>query len=134
VKSKLDKLKRIERLQKRMHELSRWKLTHMANERERLTQAHSEMINALGEGLLSFGGAASAATLRIRSIEVEMKAAEAAEKAQANHAFEQGMRSRAAERAVKSTSDKHESEVHNKNLAELIEQSLSARFPGSGKP
>jgi len=134
VKSKLDKLKRIERLQKRMHDLARWKLTHMAHEREQLAQAHSEMIAALGEGLLSFGGAASAATRRIRAIEVEMKSAEAAETAQARHALEQGLRSRAAERAVQSTSAQHQSEVQNKNLAELIEQSLQTRFPGSGKP
>ena len=134
MKSKLEKLKRIERLQKRMHDLSRWKLTHMAHERAQLAQAHTEMIAALGEGLLSFGGAASAATRRIRAIEVQMMATEAAEMAQARHTLEQGLRSRAAERAVQSTSAKHETEVQNKNLAELIEQSLQASFPGSGKP
>jgi hypothetical protein len=133
VKAKLDKLKRIERLQKRMHDLSRWKLTHMAHEREKLTQAHSEMITALGEGLLSFGGAASAATRRIRAIEVEMKAAEAAEVTQARDALEKGLRSRAAERAVDSTAAKYRNELQNKSLAELIEQSLHARTPGSGK-
>ncbi len=117
-----------------MHELSQWKLTHIAHERGILAQAHSEMISALGEGLLSFGGAASAATRRIRAIEVAMKAAEAAEAAQARHALEQGMRSLAAERAVQSTSAKHQSELENKALAELIEQSLSKRFTGSGKP
>jgi len=134
VKSKLDKMKRIERLQKRMHELSRWKLTNMAHEREQLAQAHSEMIAALGEGLLAFGGAASAATRRIRSIETAMKAAEAAETAQARHALEQGLRSRAAERAVQSVAAKHQSEMQNKDLAELIERSLNTPFPGSGKP
>jgi membrane-associated HD superfamily phosphohydrolase len=133
VKSKLDKLKRIERLQKRMHDLSVWKLTHMAHEREKLAQAHSEMITALGDGLLSFGGAASAATRRIRAIEVEMKDAEAAETAQARDALEQGLRSRAAERAVQSTSARHRSEARNKSLAELIEQSLQASLSGSRK-
>jgi len=134
VKSKLDKLKRIERLQKRMHELSVWKLTHMAQEREKLTRTHSEMVTALGEGLLCFGGAASAATRRIRTIEVAMTAAQAAETEQARHALEQGMRSRAAERAVQSTAIKHRSELQNKSLAELIDQSLQTSLSGSHKP
>ncbi len=134
MKSKLDKLKRIEHLQKTMHDLSQWKLTHMSHEREKLAQAHSEMITALGAGLLSFGGAASAATRRIRAIEVEMAAAQAAETAQARHALEQGMRSRAAERAVQTTSVKYRSEVENKSLAELIEQSIQAKLSASRKP
>ena len=134
MKSKLDKLKRIERLQKRMHELSVWKLTHMAQEREKLTRTHSEMVTALGEGLLCFGGAASAATRRIRTIEVAMTAAQAAETEQARHALEQGMRSRAAERAVQSTANNHRSELQNKSLAELIDQSLQTSLSGSHKP
>ncbi len=125
MKSKLEKLRRIERLQKRMHELSRWKLTRMTNEQERLDQARAEMIAALGEGLLSFGGAASAATRRIRALEIEISA-EAARMAQARHALEQGLRSRAAERAVQTTSAERETELRKRSLAELIEQSIQS--------
>ena len=134
MKNKLDKLKRIERLQRRMHDLSSWKLTHMTREREKLGQAHGEMITALGEGLLSFGGAAAAATRRIRAIEVEMTAADAAQAEQARHTLEQGLRYRAAERAVESISVKHRSDIQNKSLAELIEQSLQRPPSGTRKP
>ena len=117
-----------------MHDLSLWKLTHMTNEREKLAQAHVEMIAALGEGLLAFGGGASAATRRIRAIEVEISAAEAARATQARHALEQGLRSRAAERAVETTSAKRQTQLQNSSLAELIEQSIQASSSASRKP
>ena len=60
------------------------------------------MIDALGAGLLSFGGAAAAATRRIRAIEVEMATARNVYDSQAKHAKDHGVRSRLAERAVES--------------------------------
>ena len=132
--SRIEKLKRIERLQKRLHDLSVWKLTHLAEERDKLTVAHAQMIQALGEGLLSFGGAASAATRRIRSIEIEMSAAEAAHAAQAKRALENGARSKLAERVVERAEEDGRREMEKKTLAELIEWSLQASISGSRKP
>ena len=129
MKKKLEKLKRIESLQKRIHELSTWKLSKLAARKEQLDVAHIEMIAALGEGLLSFGGAASAATRRIRALEVEKQEANVAHEAGQRQSFELGMRARAAERAVKATAAEARADADKKSLETLIEQSL--RVDGS---
>jgi hypothetical protein len=134
VTSHIEKLKRIERLQKRLHDLSVWKLTHLAEERDKLSVAHADMIRALGEGLLSFGAAASAGTRRIRSIEMEINAARAAHAAQAKRALENGARSKLAEKVVERAEDDNRRDVEKKTLAELIEWSLQASISGSRKP
>lgn len=134
VTTRVEKLKRIERLQKRLHDLSVWKLTHLAEERDKLTVAHAQMIQALGEGLLSFGGAASAATRRIRSIEIEINAAKAAHAAQAKHAFENGARSKLAEKVVDRAEGEARREMEKKTLVEQIEWSLQTPISGSHKP
>jgi hypothetical protein len=126
LKRKLERLKRIERLQKRIHELSTWKLSKLAARKEQLDIAHVEMIAALGEGLLSFGGAASAATRRIRALEVEKQEANDAHEAEQRQSFELGMRARAAGRAVQATAAEARAEADKKSLETLIEQSLRA--------
>jgi RNase P/RNase MRP subunit p29 len=130
LKSKLEKMKRIERLQKRIHELSTWQAHRLALKREELLGTHAEMVAALSDGLLSFGGAAVAATRRIRAIEVEARDAKAAHEAQSRTAFEQGMRARAAGRALQSTTAQARAEAQKKSLEELIEQS-QRQTPGS---
>ena len=134
MKARLEKLKRIERLQKQLHDLSRWKLTHLAEQRERLATAHIEMIQALGEGLLSFGGAAAAATRRIRSLELEISAAEVEHAAQVKQTFAQGARSKMAEHVVERAEEAHRREVDKRSLNELIEQSVQRSQQGSHKP
>lgn len=129
MRKRLEKLKRIERLQKHIHELSTWKVARLAAKRTQLADAHLEMIVALGDGLLSFGGAASAATRRIRAIEVETGEISAAHDAQVLQSQEFGMRAHAAKRAVQSTDAKVRAEADKKSLETLIEQSL--RSPGS---
>lgn len=134
MKSRLDKLKRIERLQKQLHDLSVWKLSNLAEQRDKLAVAHVEMIQALGEGLLAFGGAAAAATRRIRSLEVEMTETNAAHAAQAKQAFAQGARSKLAEQVVGRARAEYRRETEKKSLAELIEQSVQSSVTGSRKP
>jgi len=134
MKSRLEKLKRIERLQKQLHDLSRWKLTHLAEQREKLATTHVEMIKALGEGLLSFGGAASAATRRIRSLELEMSATEAEHAAQAKQTFAQGARSKMAEHVVERAEAVYQREAEKRTLNELIEQSVQRSHTGPHKP
>ena len=134
MKSKVDKLKRIEKLQKRMHDLSRWRLATLARERDALATAHSQMLEALGEGLMSFGGAAAAGTRRIRSLELEMVRADLTYETQAKETFDRAVRSKTAERALDSARTEHRHELEKKSLSELIEWSLQSRDSGSHKP
>jgi len=133
VKTRLEKVKSIERLQKRLHELALWKANHTAARRDRLAAAHVEMIAALGEGLLTFGAAAAAATRRIRSLELEISAAETAHAAQVATARERGARSKIAERFVERTRAEARQEEEKKSLTELIERSLQRPDSGSHK-
>lgn len=129
----MEKLKRIERLQKQLHDLSVWKLTKLGEQRDKLNAAHVEMVRALGDGLLAFGGAAAAATRRIRSLEMEITATDAAHAEQAKYAFAQGARSKMAEQVVGRARDESRREAEKKTLSELIDQSLSAAVSGSRK-
>ena len=99
MKKRLDKLKRIDRLQRRLHDLSVWRLTALGQQRDQLTNAHLEMLDAVGTGLLAFGRPAAAATRRIRALEVEIAAAKSVYEEQAKRSLEQGVRSRLADRA-----------------------------------
>lgn len=134
MKKKLDKLKRIEKLQKRLHDLSVWRLAHLAQQREQLAIAHSEMIQSLGDGLLQFGGAASAGSRRIRGIEVEMASAKSDYEAQSKATQSHGARTRLAERAVETATGKYRQDLENRSLAELIEWSLQAANTAPRKP
>ena len=85
-------------------------------------------------GLLQFGGAASAATRRIRSIELEMASARTEYEAQSKSSQSHGARSRMAERAVETAQGHYRQELEKKSLSELIEWSLQATNSGSHKP
>lgn len=126
MKSHIDKLKRIKTLQKQLHDLSIWKLNQLQEKRVKLAGDHAAMIEALGHGLLSFGAAAAAATRSIRSIEVEISVAETEHAAQSRRAFEQGAKSKMAERAVDRAQVEFNRDMEKKSLAELIDQSVNS--------
>ena len=117
-----------------MHDLSRWRLAAMGRERDALSAAHTQMLEALGEGLLSFGGAAAAGTRRIRSLDLEMARADHSYETQAKEAFDRGVRSKTAERVLDTAQMEHRQELEKKSLAELIEWSLQSRDTASHKP
>jgi hypothetical protein len=133
VKKRLDKMKRIERLQQRLHDQSVWRLAALGQQRDQLTNAHLEMLDAVGTGLLAFGAPAAAATRRIRALEVEIVAAKNGYEEQAKRSLEQGVRSRLAERAREGAAADWRSDVEKRTLSELIEWSLQRPNPGSRK-
>ena len=134
MKERLDRLKKIEKLQKRLHELSQWRATALARERDQLAETHVQMMQSLGAGLTSFGGAAAAATRRIRRLEVEMTSAQADYEAQAKESLSHGARSKVAEKAVEKAAEQHRQAMEKKSLMELIEQSLQSSSTASRKP
>ena len=131
MKSRLDSLKRIEKLQKQLHDLSVWKLGRLDQQQAKLVADHRDMIEALGRGLLSFGGAASAATHRIRALEVEIATMENERAAQSRRALEHGAKSKLAEKAVERANEQFRQDAEKMSLAELIDHSVNS---GSRKP
>jgi hypothetical protein len=134
MKSKLDKLTRIDKLQRRLHNLSLWRLIALGHARDRLTGAHVEMLDALGTGLFAFGDPAAAATRRIRALEREIAVVQAGYAEQAKLTLEHGVRSKVADVARESASAQYRADAERRNLAELIDWSLRHAHPGSRKP
>jgi hypothetical protein len=133
VKKRLEKLQRIERLQRRLHDLSVWRLATLGRQRDQLTNAHLEMLDAVGTGLLAFGPPAAAATRRIRSLEVEITVAKGGYEEQAKRSLEQGVRSRLADRAREAAAADLRADLEKRTLSELIEWSLQRPTSGSRK-
>ncbi len=129
----LDKLKRIEHLQRRLRDLAEWRRAQLTRRRDALSEAHGEMIAALGEGLLAFGGAASAGSRRIRALEVEIAVARDVGEAQARETFARAAGSRLAARALDAAEARHRADMEKRGLADLIDSSLFAADPGPRK-
>ena len=134
MKHRLDQLKRIERLQKRLHDLSLWRLTALGRRKDDLTGAHVEMIEALSDGLMAYGGPAAAGTRRVRALELEIATAQVRFDAHAEETRGYGVRSRLAVRAVEDAAARYRREIEKKGLAELLEWTLQAAASGSRKP
>jgi hypothetical protein len=129
----MESLARIERLRRRMHELAKWRLQLLAQERERLTTAHEEMIQALGEGLLAFGPAAAAGSRRVRGIEQELARAEVVEKTLEQRSLDAGRLAKLADLRLEAARGVWEDALERRGLEELIEASI-ANPQASRKP
>lgn len=131
--TRLKRLRRIETLQKQLHDLARWRLVALGRRRDELAETHGEMLDALGEGLMAYGGPAAAGNRRIRALEVEIAGARLDHAAQAEEALRHGARSKLADRAAETAEVHHRRELEKKSLAELIEWSLQAAVSGPRK-
>jgi acyl-CoA reductase-like NAD-dependent aldehyde dehydrogenase len=124
MKRRLEALARIGKLQKQLHELAAWRLAQIGRRRDGLAEDERGMWRAMGEGVTAYGPPAEAGMRRIRQIEAEIAAAEAAYAAQSRRAFREGARAKLAERAHDGLEAKYRDQKQRKELAELIERSL----------
>jgi hypothetical protein len=130
----LEKLKRIARLQKRLHELSSWRLGVLNRRCDDLAGDRFEMLEALGDGWMAFGAPAAAGTRRVRALEVDLAAARADCDARAAEAREQGARLRQSERAVAAAAARCRAATERRDLAASIEGTLHRRPSVPRKP
>ena len=124
MKRRLETLARIGKLRKQLHELASWRLAQIGQRRDGLVEDERAMWEAMGEGLSAYGATAEAAMRRIRRVEAEIAAAEAAYAAQSRQAFKEGARAKLAERAHDELDAKYRDQSERKALVELIEHSL----------
>jgi len=124
MRRKIERLERIERLRKRLHELSAWRLAVVTQEREKLTLAHKEMIEALSEGLMAFGPASVAGTRRVRRLETELAQAGAAEKAMEKRTLDDGRMAKLAEGSLDAARETFREKEERRSLEELIEATI----------
>jgi len=133
MRRKIERLERIERLRKRLHELSAWRLAVATQEREKLAVAHAEMIEALGEGIMAYGPASAAGARRVRAIEREMAVADVREKNLEQRALDDGRLAKLADRYLDAARGEWREGQERRSLEELIEATIAAD-PASRKP
>jgi hypothetical protein len=126
VQRKINQAARIERLRRRLHEVSAWRLAKVAHEREELAVAHAGMIEALGEGIMSYGPASLAGTRRVRRIERELAIAKVIEKDLESRALADGRLAKLAEGHHAHLRETRQAEVERRSLEDLIEATLAA--------
>ena len=124
MKRRLEALARIGKLRKQLHELASWRRAQIGQRRDGRVDDERAMWEAMGEGLSAYGATAEAAMRRIRRVEAEIAAAEAAYAAQSRQAFKEGARAKLAERAHDELDAKYRDQSERKALAELIEHAL----------
>jgi hypothetical protein len=133
LRRKIERLARIERLRRRMHELAQWRLAIVAQEREMLATAHAEMIVALGEGLMAYGPQAAAGARRVRGLETEMTRVGAVEKDLEKQTLDDGRLAKLADRYLEGARDAWREKSDRRTLEELIESTI-ASASGPRKP
>jgi hypothetical protein len=126
MRRKIEQLERIERLRKRLHELSAWRLAVVAQEREKLATAHKEMIEAMGEGLMAYGPVSVAGTRRVRRIETELAQAGAAEKAMEKQTLDDGRMAKLAEGSLDAARETFREKQERRSLEDLIDATVAA--------
>ncbi len=126
MRRKIEQLERIERLRKRLHELSTWRLAVVAQEREKLETAHKEMIEAMGEGLMAYGPASVAGTRRVRRTETELAQAGTVERAMEKRALDDGRLAKLAEGSLDTARETYRDKQERRSLEDLIDATVAA--------
>ena len=129
MKRTIDNLQRIERLRKRLADLSAWRLAKLTYERDKLVTAHEEMLTALGDGLMAWGPPSAAGNRRVRALERELAATDSIEKDLARRAFDDGRLAKLAEDRLDTVSAAWRETQERKSLEELIEATVIASGP-----
>lgn len=127
MKKRLDALEKISQLQAKMHDLTRWRLAAIGQQRVSLEEAERAMIDALNSDAVGVGAPAAAASSRLRSIGRQIAMAKADYDAQSQRVLDQGARAKIAQRMVESADAKMRAERERKDLGDLIERSLNAK-------
>jgi hypothetical protein len=129
MKRTIDTLQRIERLRKRLADLSAWRLAKLTHERGKLETAHGEMLTALGDGLMAWGPPSAVGNRRVRALERELAATETIEKDLARRALDDGRLARLADMRLDTVRAAWRETQERKSLEELIEATVKASGP-----
>lgn len=131
-KIRVVRLRTIERLRLRLHEIANWKLAENNRKKEDLNNIHKEMTIAMNEGISSYGLISLAASRHIRSIEKKIEDIHEIHKNLEKDALEQGRLAKISSTFLDQARDELSKNIDRKNLEELISLSLYKR-PASGK-
>jgi hypothetical protein len=127
MKKRIDALTRLGKLQARMHDLGRWRLSAIAREQASLGDDLRAVFEALESGELAYGSHAKLGARRVRGLQKKIdslarESVEVHERAKAH-----GISAKLAEQAAETAARRYRDEKERKELADLIERAVARR-------
>jgi hypothetical protein len=127
MKKRIDALTRLGRLQARMHDLGRWRLTAIEQEQAGLGDDLKGVFEALESGALAYGAQAQFSARRIRALQKRLDSLACESDRVREKAKGHGVRAKLAEQAAETASKRYREDKERKELADLIERAVARR-------
>jgi hypothetical protein len=131
MKKRLDALTRIGKLQARMHDLGRWRLSSLEQRQAGLSDDLRAIFESLESGELAYGAQAGLAARHIRALQRTLDMLARAQEAARRSVLAQGTRAKLAERASETAALHCRRHNERRELAEVIERAIARRGASS---
>jgi hypothetical protein len=132
MKKRVDALNRIVKLQARMHDLGRSRLTALEWRQASLASDLKIVFEMLESGDIAYGPQAKLPVRRIRSLQIRLDALASESNVARESAKAHGVRAKLAEKAAATAAKAYRDDKERNELAELIERALTRRDTSSG--
>ena len=130
-KKRFDALTRLGRLQARMHDLGRWRLTAIEQEQASLSDDLRAVFEALESGDLAYGAQAKLSGRRVRALQKQLDSLARESDYVRKKAKAHGISARLAEQAAETAGRRYRDDKERKELADLIERAIARRAASS---
>jgi hypothetical protein len=127
MKKRIDALTRLGKLQARMHDLGRWRLSAIAREQAGLIEDLRAVFEALESGELAYGVQAKLGARRVHGLQKKLDTLARESDAVREKAKAHGISAKLAEQAAETASRRYRDEKERKELADLIERAIVQR-------
>jgi hypothetical protein len=131
MKRRLDALTRIGRFQTLMHNVGRWRLNALEQRHAGLNDDLKAVFEALQADELAYGAQAGLVTRRIRSLQQRLDQLAREQESARRSALAHGTRAKLAELAIEAAALSDRRLDERKELAEIIERTISRRSASS---
>ena len=127
MKKRLDALTRIGRLQARLRDLGRWRLTAIEQEQATLADDLRAAFEAIESGDLAYGAQAKLGARRIRALQERLDSLSGESDDVRRKAQAHAIRAKLAERAAETAAETYRDRKERKELADLVERAIALR-------
>jgi hypothetical protein len=127
MKKRIDALNRLGKLQARMHDLGRWRLSAIAREQASLGDDLRAVFEALESGEFAYGSQAKLGARRVRGLQKKLDTLALESDAVREKAKAHGISAKLAEQAAETASRRYRDEKERKELADLVERAIARR-------
>jgi hypothetical protein len=127
MKRRLDALARFSRLQAKMRDLGRWRLSAIEQEQASLVEDLRAVFEALESGDLAYGAQAKLGARRIGALQRRLDSLERVSECARRKAQAHGIRAKLAEQAAETAAEAYRDRKERKELLELVERAIALR-------